>query len=109
MEARIEAHHIETVKSQGWVGAPRSEVRRLVEAGMLRRISGEGKGLGNTPIWAPTPEAKAEWALGTGERSMVKTRSWGWLEVISEAEGKIVVWRKGGRVTIPAALVTERA
>lgn len=49
---------VATAVRQGWVGLPQRDAARYVKAGLLVRISGKGKGMGNTPIWGPTDLAR---------------------------------------------------
>lgn len=98
-------HLAEQARRNGWVAATQAEAAELVAAGILERASGAGRGMGNTPVWEPTAEARERWALeGIEERRQV--RAMGEIcEVLSEVEGgRLLILRRGERVIIPEKL-----
>lgn len=93
------------IKAHGHGFATQREARRLVRAGWVERISGKGKGAGNTPTWGATEALTAKWSEEAAESSERTVRCLGgeW-PVLEEHGDRLVILRRGERVGIPASL-----
>lgn len=93
------------IKAQGHGFATQAAARRLVRDGLVVRISGKGKGMGNTPTWGATPALVATWddEVAEGATRMVTCLGGTW-PVVDERDGEVCIMRRRDRMWVPAKM-----